>query len=223
LVPVALERYAINTLIDCFVLEDLRCARGVVEARAASRSLIFTRVEQTTAEEGSREVSVTAYYFQKGADPIAERRVCTQCTDKKLLETVDDLMLALVHSPPIGDTVAPEAPSAPAQPLPAPVAGAIESESPAPRRALLPYALIGVGGATLLAGGVMLAIDEDADPADTTSKTYRDTATAGVVLGVAGAAALGTGLYLYFTGKRESAPVATVSHDGAVVGWMGRF
>jgi hypothetical protein len=215
LVPGALEPTAINTLVDCFVLEDLNCARSVVEGSASSRSLIFARIEQGTTDSG-RDISVTAYYFQKGADPIAERRVCEDCTDAKLIDSVDNLMYALVHEPPPGDMMV--VPPEPPQP-----AVATESETPAPRRSLLPYGLMGAGGAALIAGGIMIAIDEDPDPSDTTSKTYRDTGTAGAVLGIAGAAALGTGLYLYLTGHRSSAPVAAVSHDGAVVGWTGSF
>lgn len=225
-VPGALAPDAVNTLIDCFVLEDLGCARGVVEARSTSRSLIYARVEHTQNPDGTRDVSVTGHWFQKNAEPIAERRLCKQCTDAKLVDTVNDLMLALVHEPPISaDTPAP-APTIPtpttsvaAAPAPAPTTR--ESESGSAR--LLPIGLMGVGAAALLGGVVMFAIDEDADPANTTNPTYRDTATGGVILGAAGAAALGVGLYLWFSDKSGSHPVAAVGRDGGVVGWAGRF
>lgn len=225
-VPGALAPDAVNTLIDCFVLEDLGCARGVVEARSTSRSLIYARVEHTQNPDGTRDVSVTGHWFQKSAEPIVERRVCKQCTDAKLVDTVDDLMLALVHEPPVStDTPAPAPAPAPlttaAATTVAPATTVMESEGSS--RRLLPIGLMGAGAAALLGGVVMLAIDEDADPTKTTNRTYRDTATGGVVLGAAGAAALGVGLYLWFSDKHGSHPVAAVGRDGGVVGWAGRF
>lgn len=233
LVPGALEPDAVNTLIDCFVLEDLGCARGVVDARATSRAVIFARVEQTSNPDGTRNISVTGYWFQKNAEPIAERRVCKQCTDAKLIATVDELMLALAHTPPIG-TGAPAGASAPGPTTAAaPTRSSDDTDgndntdgsdgTDGGERRLLPYGLMGAGAAALLGGVVMLAIDEDPDPTNTTSPTYRDTGTAGVVLGAAGAAALGVGIYLWLGDKRASRPVAAVSHDSAVVGWAGRF
>src|SRR5687767_1449981 len=97
IVPGALEPDAISTLVDCFVLEDLGCARGVVGARASARSLVYARVDQTSNDDGTRDVAVTGYWFQKDHEAIVERRVCSQCTDAKLVATVDELMLALAH------------------------------------------------------------------------------------------------------------------------------
>lgn len=230
LVPGALEPDAINTLIDCFVLEDLACARGVVDARSSARSLIYARVDQTANTDGTRNVSVTGYWFQKSAEPVVERRVCTQCTDAKLLETVDTMMLALAHTPPAAEgvpvagtaTTSPETETETAASTPA-AAPTTAGESDGGTRRLLPYGLMGAGAVALLSGVVMVAIDEDADPNNTTSPTFRDTATTGVVLGAAGAAALGVGLYLWWADKGGSHPVAAVSHDGAVVGWSGSF
>lgn len=228
LVPGALEPDAINTLIDCFVLEDLGCARGVVDVRSSSRALIYARAEQTSNPDGTRNISVTAYWFQKNAEPNVERRVCNQCTDAKLIATVDEMMLALAHTPPVGSgaTAASAAPPAPAPTVAAasPTDESAGSDaSDGGSRRLLPYGLMGAGAVALIGGIAMVAMDEDPDPSDTTSKTYRDTATAGVVLGAAGAAALGVGIYLWFSDTSGSHPVAAVSHDGAVVGWAGRF
>lgn len=226
LVPGAMPPDAISTLMDCFVLEDLGCARGVVNARAGARSLIYARIDHVSNSDGTRNISVIGYWFQKNAEPVSERRVCEQCTDAKLMATVDDLMLALVHTPPVGtgtgETAAATtaATAAPSTAL-APTTTDVEGETGS--RSLLPYGLMGAGGAALAAGIVMLAIDEDADPANTTSPTFRDTGTGGAVLSLAGAAALGVGAYLWFNDRRSSRPVAAVSHDGAVVGWAGRF
>lgn len=216
-VPGALEPDAINTLVDCFVLEDLGCAKGVVTARATSQAVVYARVEQTSNEDGTHDVSVTGYWFQKEHEPIAERRLCKQCSDEKMFDEVDDLMRALVHEPP---------PPSPAEkpkaaPAPAPALGvSIEETGPTP---VLPYSLMGVGALALVGGIVMIAIDEDPSPSGTQSPTYRDTGTAGAIVTGVGAAALGVGLYLWMTEKPASHPVAAVSHDAAVVGWAGRF
>jgi hypothetical protein len=213
-VPGPLEPDAINTLIDCFVLEDLKCARGVVDIRSKAKAVVFTRAEAVQNRDGTRDVAITGYWFQKGRDVLSERRICKHCNDQLLHATVDELMLALVHEPP------PPAPGTTLrrdddlEPLDAP------SESS--RSRWQPYALMGVGGAALLAGVVMIAIDEDADPVGPQQPTIRDTATGGVVLGIAGAAAIAGGIYLW---RRDahSAPVAAVSSDGGYVGWTGRF
>lgn len=218
IVPGALEPDAINTLVDCFVLEDIGCARGVVTARASSRSLVYARVDQTTNDDGTREVAITGHWFQKGHEAIAERRVCSACTDDKMFATVDELMHALVHEPPPplpGDKPASSAATATAAPATTDTGGTSSR--------MLPYGLVGVGALALVGGVVMVGIDEDPDPTDTQSPTYRDTATFGTVVGIAGAAALGVGLYLWITDKPSSQPVAAVSRDGAIVGWSGRF
>ncbi len=73
----SLEPDAINTLIDCFVLEDLGCARKLVEKRAKSQTIVFARVEITPSEtDGTRTVSSVGYWLQKSHDAIAERRIC---------------------------------------------------------------------------------------------------------------------------------------------------
>jgi hypothetical protein len=207
-VPGPLEPEAINTLIDCFVLEDLGCARGIVDARSKSKAVVFARAESTQNKDGTRDVTVTGYWFQKDRELLAERRLCAKCNDERLHATVDELMLALVHEPPL--------------PLAGAKTGAAEPSSEGVAKRWLPLGLIAAGGTALLAGGIMLAIDEDIDPRGQQEPNIRDTATGGVVLGLAGAAALGAGIYLWRR-DRQSAPVAAVSGDSGYVGWAGRF
>ena len=213
--PGALEAEAISTLIDCFVLEDLACARKVVEVRARSSSLVFARAEASSNADGTREVSITGYWFQRNHEAVTERRICKRCTDQSLRTTVEDLMLALVHEPPPPSVAA--ATTEHDTDLERP------SETDAPPSRMLPIALMAAGGASLLTGGILLAIDQDPDPRGPQKPQYLDTTAGGVVLGVAGLAAVGAGVYLYLTGKPHSAPVAAVTHGGAVVGWSGRF
>ena len=211
-VPGPLAPDAINTLIDCFVLENLECARGVVDTRSKSKAVVFTRVEATPNSDGTRDVAINGYWFQKNRDVLAERRVCKRCNDDLLHATVDELMLALVQNPP------PPAPgSRPLRDDGLEPIGPRDSATP-----WAPLALVVGGGAALVAGGIMLAIDEDADPVGPQAPNIRDTATGGVVLGLAGVAAVGAGVYLYLRDK-QSAPVAAVSSDSAYIGWAGRF
>jgi hypothetical protein len=212
-VPGPLAPEAINTLIDCFVLEDLGCARGVVDARSKSKAVVFARAETQPNGDGTRDVAITGYWFQKNRDVLSERRVCKRCNDEVLHATVDELMLALVHDPP------PPAPTA--SPANDTELERIDTDEGGAGR-WLPLAMIGVGTTALVAGGFMIAIDQDADPVGKQAPRFRDTATGGVVLAITGAAVLGAGIYMHLRNKR-SAPVAALSSDGAYIGWAGRF
>lgn len=210
-VPGPLEPEAINTLIDCFVLEDLACARGVVDTRSKSRAVVYTRAETTQNPDGTRDIAISGYWFQKDRHVLAERRVCTRCNDESLHATVDELMLALVHDPPtpLAGAAKPVAVEAPA-----------EEQRSMPRWA--PLGLMIAGGVGVLAGGVMIALDQDPDPNGVQQPEYRNTATGGVVLAVSGAVAAGVGYYLWRKQER-STPVAAVTSDGGYIGWAGRF
>jgi hypothetical protein len=207
-VPGPLAPEAINTLIDCFVLEDLGCARNVIDVQAKSNAVVFTRADMTQNPDGTRDIAITGYWFQKAHDAVAERRVCEQCTEKSLQTTVDDLMLILAHESPTR--------------LAVPVIREQEEPNESPMKKWLPVGLVGAGGLMVISGVVMIAIDEDPDPVGKQAPTLRDTATAGAVIGVLGVAAVGAGAYLWRRNK-QSAPVAAISSDGGYVGWAGRF
>jgi hypothetical protein len=217
----ALEPDAINTLIDCFVVEDLNCARTLVERRSSVTTVIYARAEMTANEtDGSRDISLIAYWLSKGHETMGERRVCHHCTEEQLRSTADDLMGALASQPPIGSHV----------PAPAKVAAAHTADMEPPPAAeerppsrLVPAIVLGAGAALAITGAVLIAIDQDATTTGLQQPTYRDTATAGVVFTALGAATVGLGAYLWFTQTPTSTPVAAVTRDGAVVGWSGRF
>jgi hypothetical protein len=214
-VPGPLEPDAINTLIDCFVLEDMTCARLVIDRRSKARAVVFTRAEVTANGDGTNDVAITGYWFQKDREVLAERRVCAKCNGDKLHDTVDQVMLALVSEPPL--------PIAGAAPAPAEPMLVTTVEGPSSPKRTLPLGLMGAGGVALLAGAILIAIDQDPDPTGPQQETYRDSATGGVVIGLVGAAALGTGIYLWMRDRPDSAPVAAISRDGGFVGWAGRF
>lgn len=223
----ALEPDAINTLIDCYVVEDLNCARKVIEARAKSTAIVYARVESAPAANGSRDISIVGYWMEKGHDMMAERRSCQRCSEKQMHDIADDLMLSLAATPPTNSHVhVPEAKEAVAQPsdptLPTPVA--TDHDEPHHSRAL-PATLIGVGAAAIITGVVFLVTDEDPNPVGPQKAHLWDVGTAGAICVGAGAVVAGVGAYLWVRSGHDSgsAPMASVSHDSAVVGWAARF
>ena len=225
----ALEPDAINTLIDCYVVEDLNCARKVIEARAKSTAIVYARVESAPASNGTRDISIVGYWMEKGHDMMAERRTCQKCTEKQMHDLADDLMLSLAATPPANSHVhVPEAKEAVAQPT--------EAEAPAPAPApmvvaeqhtshAMPATLIGVGAASIITGVVFLVTAEGPNPVGPQQEHIWDVGTAGAICVGAGAVIAGVGTYLWFHKGHDgdSAPIASVSRNSAVVGWAARF
>lgn len=239
--PSSLEPDAINTLIDCFVIGDLGCARAVVDKRARAQTILFARIEMTANKsDGSRDIAISGYWITKDHETLQERRTCKHCTDKKMRDAADDLMLALTAEPP-SQPVTPQAAAAPttvvttpryttaapvtvaqAEPASPPAAGPPPpTDEPAGSSKILPIAITAVGGVALVGGVGMIAFG--GPPADTTQKLYWNTRTPGYVVGAAGVVALGVGLYLLLRPDAQSAPVAAVTAGGAVFGWTGQF
>jgi hypothetical protein len=202
---------ATNKLIDCFVIEDLACARGVVEGQSSAPAVVYARVDVAAQADGSRDFTLLGYWFAKGHAPVAERRTCRGCTEQGMRDTLATLLAALEVKPD-------PAPLAPA-PVPAVV---VVPEAPPPSK-MIPVAIAGTGAALLVTGIVLIAIDQDADPHGPQAPTYRDTAASGVVFSLLGVAALGAGGYLWWRDHHGGAPIAAASGRGGIVGWSGRF
>jgi len=267
LVPAPLPPDAVNTLIDCFVIEDEGCARSIIEKRSKSKAVVYARVDIQAGGDLEKTVTVLAYWFEKGRTAVAERRFCERCTDLALRTTADDLMAALanagqkkaggklkvtskppgaklvVDGKPIGFT--PLTHTVEAGPHELTIShdghetetrfvtvkvGAIETievplvegSNDGGKKQLLPLVTMGVGGALFVTGIVMFAIDQDEGRNE--PEFIRNTAPSGIGIGIAGLAVAAGGYFWYRSAtKRESAPVAAITHDGAYVGWLGRF
>jgi hypothetical protein len=101
LVSTPLPPEAINALIDCFVIEDLACARQVVEKRAKTGSIVFAQVNLDSGRTAQdRNVTLTVHWLDKGKDARSERRLCERCTDDAMRSTADTVMTVLT-----GDSV----------------------------------------------------------------------------------------------------------------------
>jgi hypothetical protein len=161
--------------------------------------------------------------MEKGHDLMAERRVCPHCTEQQMHDAADDLMLALGANPPTASHVHVPEPKTVAQGEPAADMAALPPPSDEQASRAVPKLLLGVGAAAILTGVVFLVTDEDPNPVGPQKSTIWDVGTAGAVCVGAGAVVAGIGAYLWFHDGAKSAPVASVSHDGAVIGWAGRF
>lgn len=95
LVAAPLRPDALGQLIDCLVIEDLACARKIVEAQGQAPRLMFAKAELVVTGT-VRDITLTAYWFAKGADPMAARRTCAACTDASIHSTIDEVMSTLV-------------------------------------------------------------------------------------------------------------------------------
>jgi len=81
---------AATTFIDCFVMEDMACAKQAFADHAKAANVVYVRVDMATGQ--SRDYMLTAYWFMKGAEPVNEKRTCVQCDDAALSATIDGLM-----------------------------------------------------------------------------------------------------------------------------------
>jgi PEGA domain len=107
-----------------------------------------------------------------------------------------------------------------------PVAPPAPTERGAPT--LVPKLVAAAGGALMIAGGILVALDEKQRtlPAAELAKdpTYFDSAPGGVALLVGGAVAAGVGGYLWWrSGTGKPMPTVATSSQGVVVGLVGSF
>jgi hypothetical protein len=86
---------ATNTIVNCLVIDDSKCARNVVEARSKAATVVFARVD---VAKGEHNVTFNLYWFVKGHEGIGERRVCEKCTEDSWHGIADAMMSALAGS-----------------------------------------------------------------------------------------------------------------------------
>lgn len=89
-----------------------------------------------------------------------------------------------------------------------------------PRSRLGPGLVIGAGVAAIVAGGLLIAFDQDPSP---DQRYYHDTAKYGAASLVAGGLVAGAGIYLWLRLRASSAAAVAPVPGGAAIGWAGRF
>lgn len=91
IVPRAMSDDAILTVTNCLLVDDPKCARGVVELSAKSEAVLFVRAELSK----DRSFVLSAYWFAKGHEAIAERRACEHCSEDEWHGVADQMLDAL--------------------------------------------------------------------------------------------------------------------------------
>ena len=94
-----LNKDGINTLVNCLVLSDMRCARNVVEARATADDVVGI-LEQASGKGAKRSVQLSAYWIAKKHEVVSLQRTCDACTDAVLATTIDAMVADLAKLAP---------------------------------------------------------------------------------------------------------------------------
>lgn len=97
-VTTALPSDAVNSLLNCFVLDDPKCMRSIVDARATTDMLVSIRVD--VASKKAKEIRLTIDWFVKGHSPITSRRTCDKCSETVLRKTIDAMLSDLSETVP---------------------------------------------------------------------------------------------------------------------------
>ena len=98
LIPQALDPDAVNSTIDCFVLDDVNCARAVFEKKGKTTNLVFVRVEVVPGPGGVRDITLTGFWFAKGREPQSHKKTCEHCSDAGVHAAADAILAGLAHT-----------------------------------------------------------------------------------------------------------------------------
>ncbi|HUS33038.1 MAG TPA: hypothetical protein VMZ53_31265 [Kofleriaceae bacterium] len=201
LVKAPMSEDAANSFDNCFVLEDMKCARGVFDNRSRSATLIYIGFDPGDPDAKTKP-SLKVYWFTK-EQPTSGRSVpCPDC-DATFEKIVDDELVTLQ---------------------------AMHADLPVTKRPkaskVWPMLLLGSGIAAIGTGGVFLFYGtygtalHDRDH----KYTYPDAILPGIAFTAVGVgAAIGGIILLKQANARQSAPIASVGPGQAYVGWVTRF
>ncbi len=83
-----LDHDGVMTIANCVQMQDLTCARGVVEKRAKTDAVVYAQV----GKPKNQTVAIDVYWIVKGREAVSERRACEDCTADAMRGTVDTIM-----------------------------------------------------------------------------------------------------------------------------------
>ena len=83
-----------SSLLNCMVIDDEGCARGVVDARVKTDSVIFTEA-RAPRTKASNATTLIVYWLVKGKEPVGMRRACPDCNADLLKSTLDEMLTAI--------------------------------------------------------------------------------------------------------------------------------
>ena len=107
---------ATGSLINCMVIDDEACARGVIDSRAKTESVVFAEARKPKTR-ASKATTLSVYWLVKGKAPVGMKRACEDCNDDLMKSTLDEMLRAVIgaselprgrlslHSKPEGVTV----------------------------------------------------------------------------------------------------------------------
>jgi hypothetical protein len=193
LVAAPLSLDGAKTLANCIVVDDLKCASAVVDARGKADNVIYVHVDATTT---------SLFWFRKHHPAARQKLACAPCTDD-LLES----MLAKVADKSEGNVPEPEEAAEAAPAVHAP-----EAESSAPR---WPWYTMGAGTA-LIATGVILYVTSESPTG--AKPEYLNDRPIGTAIAIGGAAVVAVGAYFALT-HSDTAPTVAMTPGGAVIGF----
>jgi hypothetical protein len=84
---------AVTTIANCLVIEDQRCARGVVDARSSVPNVIYAHIDVPT--NATPTLAFVTYWFVKGHTAAPQRRICEHCAETSWHGVVDDMLVTL--------------------------------------------------------------------------------------------------------------------------------
>jgi hypothetical protein len=84
-----------TSLLNCMVIDDEGCARGIVDSRAKTDSVVFGEV-RAPRTKASNATTLIIYWLVRGKEPVGMRRACEDCNEDLLKSTVDDVLKTVV-------------------------------------------------------------------------------------------------------------------------------
>lgn len=92
----AIAVQAPKLMTDCFVTADLGCGQSVYSKHVNADAFLFMMVEvQPNPKDGSRDVTITGWFFQKGRAVAVDRRYCQHCRETTMKLAAGDLAAVL--------------------------------------------------------------------------------------------------------------------------------
>ncbi|HEX5064219.1 MAG TPA: PEGA domain-containing protein [Kofleriaceae bacterium] len=105
-----------SSLLNCMVIDDEACARGIVDSRSKSDSVVFAEIRKPRTR-ASNATTLIVLWLVKGKEPVGMRKSCEDCNPDLLDSMLDEVLTTVVgaselargrlelHSKPEGVTV----------------------------------------------------------------------------------------------------------------------
>jgi hypothetical protein len=90
------DQGTLSRLTDCFLSNDLACGQGAFAKGARSDAMLFLMVGVSiNPKDGSRDIAIDGWFFEKGKEAKVQRRLCQRCRVPAMLAATNDLVTAI--------------------------------------------------------------------------------------------------------------------------------